>query len=210
MKLEVLHITKKFKGNKVLNDVNMTLVSGNIYGFSGRNGSGKSVLLKIIAGLYLADSGDIILDNKKYNFKKEFLPSLGALIEEPKFFPNMTGFENLKMLASIKNKIKETDILKYLDIVNLTLEKDKKFSKYSLGMKQKLGIASALMEDDDILILDEPFNGLEEQTVLKLKKYLKSIKDNKIIILSTHIKEDLEELSDIIYYFDGGNVTCKN
>ena len=90
------------------------------------------------------------------------------------------------------------------------MEKDKKFSKYSLGMKQKLGIASALMEDDDILILDEPFNGLEEQTVLKLKKYLKSIKDNKIIILSTHIKEDLEELSDIIYYFDGGNVTCKN
>ncbi len=210
MKLEVVNINKKFKGNIVLNNVNMTLETGNIYGFSGRNGSGKSILLKIISGLYLADSGDIILDNKKYDFKKEFLPSLGALIEEPKFFTGMSGYENLKFLSRIKNKIDDKTILKYLDIVNLIDEKDKKYSKYSLGMKQKLGISAALMEDDDIIILDEPFNGIEEQTVIKLKEYLKTIKSNKIIILSTHIKEDLEELSDVIYHFDNGNVRREN
>ncbi|MBQ8472898.1 MAG: ATP-binding cassette domain-containing protein [Bacilli bacterium] len=207
MKIDVKNINKSFKGNLVLNNVNMHFETGNIYGLSGRNGSGKSVLLKVLTGLYKADSGTISINDKVIDYKKEFIENLGSLIEGPKFFSNLTGFENLKFLANIKGKIKDEDILNTLETVNLISEKDKKYSKYSLGMKQKLGIAAAIMENPDILILDEPFNGIEDISVLKIKNYLKEIKENKIIILSTHIKEDLEELSDHIYYFDAGMVS---
>ena len=207
MKIDVKNINKSFKGNMVLNNVNMHFETGNIYGLSGRNGSGKSVLLKVLTGLYQKDSGTISINDRVIDYKKEFIENLGSLIEGPKFFSNLTGFENLKFLANIKGKIKDEDILNTLEIVNLTSEKDKKYSKYSLGMKQKLGIAAAIMENPDILILDEPFNGIEDISVLKIKNYLKEIKENKIIILSTHIKEDLEELSDYIYYFDAGMVS---
>jgi len=207
MKIDIKNINKSFKGNLVLNNVNMHFETSNIYGFSGRNGSGKSVLLKVLTGLYEADSGIISINDKIINFQKEFVENLGSLIEGPKFFSNLTGFENLKFLANIKGKIEEKDILKALEIVNLIDEKDKKYSKYSLGMKQKLGIAAAIMENPDIIILDEPFNGIEDISVSKIKNYLKEIKENKIIILSTHIKEDLEELSDYIYYFDAGMVS---
>lgn len=207
MKIDIKNINKSFKGNLVLNNVNMHFETSNIYGFSGRNGSGKSVLLKVLTGLYEADSGIISINDKIINYQEEFIENLGSLIEGPKFFSNLTGFENLKFLANIKGKIKENDILKSLEIVNLIDEKDKKYSKYSLGMKQKLGIAAAIMENPDILILDEPFNGIEDISVFKIKNYLKEIKENKIIILSTHIKEDLEELSDYIYYFDAGMVS---
>ena len=207
MTIDIKNINKSFKGNLILNNVNMHLEIGNIYGFSGRNGSGKSVLLKVLTGLYKADSGSVSINDKEINYQEEFIKNLGVLIEGPKFFSNLTGFENLKFLASIKNKVKEDDILNILEIVNLIDEKDKKYNKYSLGMKQKLGIAAAIMENTDILILDEPFNGIESVSVSKIKNYLKEIKKNKIIILSTHIKEDLEELSDHIYYFDAGIVS---
>ena len=206
MIIDIKNVNKKFNGNYVLNDVSMHLESGNIYGFSGRNGSGKSVLLKIITGLYLASSGSIFLNDREIDYKKEFIPNIGVLIDGPKFFSNLTGLENLQILANINSKIGEKEILEALEIVNLTKEKDKKYSKYSLGMKQKLGIASAIMEDPELLILDEPFNGIEDASVLKIKNYLKSIKDKKIILLSTHIKEDLYELSDFIYYFDASHV----
>lgn len=207
MIIDIKNINKSFKGNMVLNNVNMHFETGNIYGLSGRNGSGKSVLLKVLTGLYKADSGTISINDKVIDYKKEFIENLGSLIEGPKFFSNLTGFENLKFLANIKGKIKDEDILNTLETVNLISEKDKKYSKYSLGMKQKLGIVAAIMENPDILILDEPFNGIEDISVLKIKNYLKEIKENKIIILSTHIKEDLEELSDHIYYFDAGMVS---
>lgn len=206
MIIDIKNINKSFQGNMVLKNVTMHLESGNIYGFSGRNGSGKSVLLKVLTGLYLADSGSIFINNKEIDFRQEFLKKIGALIEGPKFFTNLTGLENLKFLSSIKGEISEKEILNAMETVQLISEKDKKYNKYSLGMKQKLGIAAAIMENPDILILDEPFNGIEEGTVLKIKNYLKEIKKNKIIILSTHIKEDLEELSDYIYYFDAGCV----
>ena len=142
-----------------------------------------------------------------YNQKKEFPESVRALIEKPSFFPDMTGFQNLKLLADIQHKITADDILKSLDIVNLLEEKDKKYGKYSLGMKQKLGIAQVIMEDPQILILDEPFNGIEEQTVKKLIEFLKKERERgKIILISTHIKEDLFQLADVIYQFDDGKV----
>ena len=209
MKLEVKNISKKFNGNLVLDNINMELYTNNIYGFSGRNGSGKSVLLKIISGLYFPTTGDIYLNDKKINYHESFLPSLGVLIESPKFFHNLTCYENLEIIGNINNKVSKEDILNTLKIVNLLDEKDKKFSKCSLGMKQKLGIAAAIINNPDILILDEPFNGIEEVSVIKIKEYLKSIKDNKIIIISTHIKEDLEELSNQIFYFDNRKVIIK-
>lgn len=207
MKIEVKNVSKKFKNNYVLKNVNLSFEEGRIYGPSGRNGSGKSVFLKIICGLYSPTEGTILFDGKDYNTYNMFVPNLRALIEKPSFFPNLTGLENLKLLAKIQNKIGEKDILKTLEKVNLIEEKDKKYSEYSLGMKQKLGIAQVLMENPKILILDEPFNGVEEESVKKISKILiEEKKKGKIIIISTHIKDDLEKISDVIYRFDNGIV----
>lgn len=206
MKIEFKNVNKSFKKVEILKNINIEFTSGNIYGIYGRNGSGKSVFLKMIAGFMVPTNGEILFDNENLNLKKEFPKNLRALIENPSFFPNLTGFENLKLLSKIQNKIGDEEILNALDIVNLTEEKDKKYSKYSLGMKQKLGIAQAIMEEPEILILDEPFNGIEEKTVKKLIKYLKEIKKDKIIIISTHIKEDLLDLSDKTLYFDNKEI----
>ena len=206
MKIEIKNVSKKFKNNLVLDKVNLTFTTGHIYGLKGRNGSGKSVFLKILAGLYIPSEGEVLFDNKKFNSKKEYPPNMRALIENPTFFANMTGYENLKLLAKIQGKISDKEILEALELVNLISEKDKKYNKYSLGMKQKLGIAQVFMENPEILILDEVFNGLEENTVLKLKDYLKEIKKEKIIIITSHQKEDLELLCDKIYFFDNGVV----
>ena len=206
MKIEIKNVSKKFKNNLVLDKVNLTFTTGHIYGLKGRNGSGKSVFLKILAGLYTPSEGEVLFDNKKFNPKKEYPPNMRALIENPTFFANMTGYENLKLLAKIQGKISDKEILEAFELVNLISEKDKKYNKYSLGMKQKLGIAQVFMEDPEILILDEVFNGLEENTVLKLKDYLKEIKKEKIIIITSHQKEDLELLCDKIYFFDNGVV----
>ena len=206
MKIDLLNVSKKFKNITILSDVNMKLNKGKIYGFAGRNGTGKSVLLKLICGFYLPSSGSILFDGVNYNEKNEFPPNLRALIEKPNFFPDLTGFENLKLLAQIQNKISDDEIFNALEIVNLLEEKDKKYNKYSLGMKQKLGIAQVIMEHPDILILDEPFNGIEQSTVEKLIDYLNEIKKSKIIIVSTHIRDDLDKMADVVFKFDGGHV----
>lgn len=207
MKIEVKNASKKFRRNLVLKDVNAIFESGYIYGLSGRNGAGKSVFLKILCGLYKPSSGEVLFDGKKYDKDDLHLLNMRALIEKPNFFPELTGYENLELLAKIQNKIGKKEIEDTLRKVNLSEEKDKKYKEYSLGMKQKLGIAQVLMEDPDIIILDEPFNGIEEVSVKKISEILKEQKEKgKIIILSTHIKEDLINLSDVIYYFDAGEV----
>lgn len=209
MMIELKNVTKKFDSNDVVKNVNLKFETGNIYGFYGRNGSGKSVLMKLIAGLYVPTEGEVLYDGKNYNNVLEFPPSLRALIEKPNFFPDLTGYQNLELLAKIQNKIGKDEILKALEIVNLKDEKDKKYSKYSLGMKQKLGIAQAIMENPEIILLDEPFNGIEEVTVTKLIEYFKTIKKDKIIIFSTHIREDLDNLTDKVYICENGNLNEK-
>ena len=209
MMIELKNVTKKFDSNDVVKNVNLKFETGNIYGFYGRNGSGKSVLMKLIAGLYVPIEGEVLYDGKNYNNVLEFPPSLRALIEKPNFFPDLTGYQNLELLAKIQNKIGKDEILKALEIVNLKDEKDKKYSKYSLGMKQKLGIAQAIMENPEIILLDEPFNGIEEVTVTKLIEYFKTIKKDKIIIFSTHIREDLDNLTDKVYICENGNLNEK-
>ena len=210
MKIEVKNVSKIFKKNTVLNNVNASFESGHIYGLSGRNGSCKSVFLKILCGLYKPTTGKILFDNKSYDKGNLYLLNMRAIIEKPNFFPELTGYENLELLAKNQNKIGKQEIDEALKKVNLYEEKDKKYSEYSLGMKQKLGIAQVLMENPDIIILDETFNGIEENSVKKISNILKEEKEKgKLIIISTHIKEDLDNLSDFIYYFDVGEVHTK-
>lgn len=210
MKIEVKNVSKKFKDVEIIKPFSYTFEPGRIYGLCGRNGSGKSVFLKLLAGYYVPSEGEILYDGVNLNAKLEFPKNLRALIESPSFFPDMTGYENLKMLADIQGKIGKEEILDALTKVNLISEKDKKFSKYSLGMKQKLGIAQAIMENPEVLLLDEPFNGLENDSVVKIINLLKDYaKEGKLILISTHIKEDLEKLSDVILFFDDGKINEK-
>ncbi len=207
MKIEVKNLEKKFKGIEILNNINVTFEEGNIYGLVGRNGSGKSVFLKILCAFYKPSSGEVLFDGKDIFSDNSFPPSTRALIEKPNFLPDVTGYNNLKLLADIQGQIGKEEIEEALIRVNLFSEKDKKFSKYSLGMKQKLGIAQVLMEDPKVMILDEPFNGIEDETAKKIRTHLtQEKKKGKIIIIATHIKDDIEELADILYRFDGGTV----
>lgn len=207
MKIELKNVTKEFDKVEIIKNISLEFETGKIYGLYGRNGSGKSVLMKLICGFLIPTKGKVLINGKDFNAKNEYPDNLRAVIEKPSFFPELTGFENLKLLAKIQNKISDEEIIKALDLVNLIDEKDKKYSKYSLGMKQKLAIAQAIMEDPSILILDEPFNGIEEKSVEKITNFLKEeAKNGKTIIFSTHIKEDLENLADIIYKIDNGTI----
>ena len=207
MKIELKNVTKEFDKVEIIKNISLEFETGKIYGLYGRNGSGKSVLMKLICGFLIPTKGKVLINGKDFNTKNAYPDNLRAVIEKPSFFPELTGFENLKLLAKIQNKINDEEIIKALDLVNLIDEKDKKYSKYSLGMKQKLAIAQAIMEDPSILILDESFNGIEEKSVEKITKFLKEeAKNGKTIIFSTHIKEDLENLADIIYKIDNGTI----
>ena len=205
--VKLKNIEKSFKKEKVLKEINLTFHSGNLYAFIGPNGSGKTVLLKLICGLYVPSKGQVLYDDKEYNLMTQIFPNVRALIEKPCFFPNLTGFENLQLLAKLQNKIGSKEILKALEIVNLIEEKDKKFAHYSLGMKQKLGLAQVFMESPQVMVLDEPFNGLDDESVKKVLQYLIEEKENgKIILVSSHIVNDLEALAEKIYYFKEGQV----
>lgn len=207
MKIEVKNLTKKFKKVTIVDDVNITFESGKIYGIVGRNGSGKSVFLKMLCAFYIPTEGEILQDGENYIEKNSFPKDTRALIEGPDFIPDISGYDNLKLLASIQNKIGEEEIIDALKKVDLYEEKDKKYGEYSLGMKQKLGIAQVIMEDPKVLILDEAFNGIEEASVKKLKKLLSEMKkQDKLIIITSHIKDDIKELSDETYIFDSGKV----
>lgn len=207
MKLEIKNLSKKFKDVYVLKDINLTFESGKIYGFTGRNGSGKSVLLKIICGFYTPTSGEVLLDNYNYILNNDFPKSTRCLIEKPNFLPDLTGYENLKLLASIENKIGNKEIMDTIEKLNLKEEINKKYSKYSLGTKQKLGIAQVLMEDPKLIVLDEPLNGIENETAKEVRKILnEEKKKDKIIIVTSHIKEDIDTLADVVYNIDNGIV----
>lgn len=206
MKITINNLTKKFKDEIVLNNINITLESGNIYGIVGQNGSGKSVLLKIICAFYVPSQGEVLIDNINYCNGKNFPKNLRALIEKNAFLPDISGFNNLKLLAKIENKITDKEINESLKIVNLYEEKEKMFSKYSMGMKQKLGIASTLMEDPEIIILDEPFNGIDEESKEKITNELIKIKNNKIIIITSHIKDEITSLCDHVFEMKNGKI----
>ena len=207
MKIEICKLSKIIDKNIILNDVNMNLESGNIYGFIGRNGSGKTMLLKMICGFVNPSSGNILIDDESIFQKNYFNNNIRALIEKPKFIDSLSGFDNLKLLVNINNTIDDNTINYWLDKIGLLDEKNKLYGKYSLGMKQKLGIIQVLMEDPPIMIFDEPLNGIDEKSANIVRDILLKEKENgKLILISTHIKEDIETLCNVIYKFDNGNV----
>ena len=211
MEIKLENVSKRFKNENVLNGISYSFESGKIYSIVGRNGSGKSVLLKIIAGLYLQDKGNVLFDNKNYNMINEIPDNLGIVIEQPSFINDLTGIENLKLLASIRNVATERDIVESLEIVNLKDDMNKKYSKYSLGMRQKLSIAQAIMEHQKVILLDEPFNGIDRQSVVAIKEYLKRVKnEDKLIIITTHIMDDVVDLSDVMLYIEDGMLNEKD
>lgn len=175
----VKEVSKSFDDAEVLHDINLEFKEGHIYGFVGRNGSGKSVLFKILCGLYFPTTGSVVIDGVDIHKNNIFPNNMRVLIEKPNFLPNLTGLENLKLLASIQNKITEDDIIDILNKLNLKDDMNKLYHKYSLGMKQKLAIAQVLMEDPEIMIFDEPFNGIEEKTAKIIKNILLEEKKRK-------------------------------
>lgn len=207
MQIQVKNVSKKFKKNYVLKNINLDFQSGKIYLLSGQNGCGKSVLLKLICGLYLPTNGEILFDGKKYNSNSICYSGIRALIETPNFFPNLTGLENLKLLAKINDIITEDEIVHTLSKLNFKKFLNRKYCEYSLGMKQKLGIAQVLMENPKIIILDEPFNALDEKTNILIRKILIEEKEkDKIVILASHINIDFENFVDQVYYLDNGHI----
>lgn len=207
MIINIKNVTKTISHNNVLENINLKLESGNVYGFFGKNGSGKTMLMRAICGLINPTEGTVEIDHKVLGKDMSFPDSVGILIENPGFVNGYSGFRNLKFLAKIQNKITDEDIVKTMEQVGLDPYEKKSFRKYSLGMKQKLGIAAAIMENPDILILDEPFNALDEETIEKIKNIIIEMKkQDKIIILSCHDREDLMMLSDIIVEIQAGKI----
>lgn len=198
--IELTNISKKFRGEIVLDDISQDFFSGKIYGLVGRNGSGKSVLFKIICGYIIPDRGNVVIEGKELGKEYDFPDNLGALIEKPGFLWNKSAFYNLKLLADINHIIDENEIKESIRMVGLDPESNKRVGKYSLGMKQRLGIAQAIMERPDILILDEPMNGLDSEGIDLIRNLLLNYKgENRCIIISSHNKEDLDYLCDEIY-----------
>ncbi|MDD6856996.1 MAG: ATP-binding cassette domain-containing protein [Lachnospiraceae bacterium] len=196
----VEHVYKSFGKEKVLEDVNLTIEKGKIFGVVGNNGSGKTVLMKCICGFLQADSGKITINGKVIGKDCDFPESLGMIIETPGFLPNISGYKNLKILAGLKAAIGKKEILDSLERVGLDPYMKKHVAKYSLGMRQRLGIAQAIMEDPDVLILDEPFNGLDKTGVKHMRELLKELKNQgKSILLASHNAQDIEELCDDVH-----------
>lgn len=201
--MKVMGLTKTFKNQVIFDNVNISIQKGNIYGFKGPNGSGKSVFLKILCGLLLPDKGTIEINNKILNKDIDFPEDVGVIIEQPGFLPEYSGFKNLKYLASIRKKINDKQIKKVIEQVGLDPNDKKSVRKYSLGMKQKLAIAQAIMEKPKLLILDEPMNALDKKSVDIIRKLLLDFKDSGVTILMTsHLNEELELLCSQIYEFN--------
>lgn len=195
--IEVMHVYKSFGKERVLIDVNFSIPPGSIYGVVGNNGSGKTVLMKCICGFMKCDRGKIVVNGRQVGKEVDFPDRLGVIIETPGFIPNLTGYKNLKILAALKGRIGKSEIRETLQRVGLDPDMKKPVSKYSLGMRQRLGIAQAIMEDPDVLILDEPFNGLDRYGVVEIRALLKDLKaDGKSILLASHNAQDIEELCD--------------
>ncbi|MBR1865286.1 MAG: ATP-binding cassette domain-containing protein [Lachnospiraceae bacterium] len=198
---------KRYDAQTVLQHVNVSFKKGRIYGIIGRNGSGKTVLFKSICGFVTLDSGRIFVRGKQIGKDEDMAQDVGMIIENPGFLPGYSAFRNLKFLAMLKKKINEEQIRETIRKVGLDPDSRKKVGKFSMGMRQRLGIAQAVMEDPDILILDEPFNGLDKQGVDEMRSLLLELKGRgKTILLASHNSEDIRVLCDHVYEMDGGNL----
>ena len=198
--IEVSHVNKNFKNNKVLKDVTLRCESGRIYGLVGHNGSGKTVLFKTICGFLSCDEGTVSVNGKVMGKDKDMLTEAGIIIEDPGFLRNWSAYHNLEFLYTIRNRPDKSYLHSVLNTVGLDPKLKRPVGKFSLGMRQRLALAQAIMEDPPILILDEPMNGLDKNGVAEIREFLLKMKnENKLIILASHNREDIEILCDEVY-----------
>ena len=205
--IEISHVSKSFQTYRALDDVSLDIEKGKIYGIIGRNGSGKTVLFKCICGFLKTDSGEIKVDGKIIGKEIEAPQNAGIIIENPGFLSAYSGYQNLKFLADINKKIGKQEIRDVLEKVGLDPTIKKPVGKYSLGMRQRLGIAQAIMENPSLLILDEPMNGLDYQGVKDVRKILLDLKEEgKTNLLASHNREDIAFLCDETVHIDHGKL----
>lgn len=203
--IEITDLVKDIKGKRIIDHVNLHLESGKITGLKGVNGSGKTMLMRLVCGLITPTSGSIVINGKRLGKDITFPESVGILIENPAFLDAYSGFDNLKLLASIKHSVGPEEIHQTIARVGLDPDDKKKYRKYSLGMKQRLGIAAAVMEEPDIIILDEPTNALDSDGVAMLKEILHDQRERgALVLISCHDLPTLQELSDEIYLMESG------
>ena len=196
-------VEKSFRQELILKEINLELEQGQIYGFVGRNGSGKTVIFKMLCGLLLPSKGNIYYKDSNITKSGKFIDSLGVMIETPGFIPHYSGYKNLSILNSLsKNPVKKQEILNCMELVGLDPTSKKPVKAYSLGMRQKLGIAQAIMNQPELLILDEPLNSLDDTSANDFRDLFMKLKEeqNTTILLASHIKEDIELLCDQIFY----------
>ncbi len=207
MQIKIEHLTKKIGKNEVLKDISLTFNGGKIYGLRGKNGSGKTMLMRAMCGLIMPTSGSIKIDHKELGKDMSFPDSVGVLIENPAFIDNFSGYRNLKALADINHIIDGQDIRDTIRKVGLDPDEQKKYKKYSLGMKQRLGIAAAIMEKPKLVLLDEPINALDESGVDEIRGLLLELKtEERVIIIACHDRGELEYLSDEIIEISDGKI----
>lgn len=206
--IQVNHVSKTYDGVQVLNDVSLAIEKGTTIGIVGGNGSGKSVLFKVICGFTAPDAGTVVIRNQQLGKDIDFPEKVGVFINSPGYIELYSGFKNLKFLADINGKIGSDQIKETMKMVGLNPDHKAKVKDYSLGMKQKLGIAQAIMEEQEILVLDEPFNALDYKTYNDIKVILKELKEEKrTMLLTSHNYQDIEELCDLVYLIDEGKLT---
>ena len=207
--IECKKISKTISKRRILKDVDLTVNAGDIVGIIGRNGSGKSMLFKTICGLVIPTGGKVTVFGKDVFKNGDFPQCIGALIEYPGFLAQYSGYKNLKLLADIQGKIGKQEIIKAIETVGLDPNDKRHYRKYSLGMRQKLGIAAAIMENPKILVLDEPTNNLDEESVKEFRQLLIDIRarNNTTILLASHNKSDIESCCDVVYEIKDGVLT---
>jgi ABC-2 type transport system ATP-binding protein len=206
--ISVQHVYKDFKGDAVLTDVTHDFETGKIHGIIGNNGSGKTVLFKCICGFMYPSKGRILVNNEEVGKKRDFPDNMGIIIESPGFLLQYSGLKNLEILASLKARVKVKEIVETIRRVGLDPMMKKPVGKYSLGMRQRLGIAQAIMESPKLLILDEPMNGLDKKGVLEMRGLFKGLRqEGRTIILASHNAVDIDELCDTVCEMDAGIMT---
>ena len=207
--LEIQTLNKSYRRRKIIDNLHMTVYKGDIYGFLGANGEGKTTTIRMITSLIKADSGDIIINGKSViNCKNEAIRNIGAMVEAPKFYENMSGYENLELMARIMPGISDLDIQNVLDLVGLKDRGRDKFKEYSMGMKQRLGIANALLGDPELIILDEPSNGLDPYGMKEINNLIVSLvkRFDKTFIISSHLLHEMEGICNRIGILHSGKL----